>query len=629
MCHKGTFAQSVRLAGVSVLAALVAAGQVRLDWRKVGSPGVELSLAAAATGPVAQVWFSPSGNELFARTYTEKIFVTSDFETWSPAPANAVPPSSAATLSPADAARLPETGALPVIAASDPGRIYAIGQQLFRSEDGGRSWTDLTQAHSASIVGTGQHSLAVSPTNADQLVLANDYGVWRSLDGGLSWTGLNNSLPNLPVRRILATPGSGSETQIEAKGLGDLELPPGGSVWFPNNKGQDTETALLARYSNVVGTRITASGAGGSTVYAGSGDGRIWVSLDGGATFQLSRTDTGGVVERFYVDSQEPNVALAVLSGNGARVLRTTSTGSLWDDLTGNLPDAAVHGITADRPSGAVYVATDRGIFLTHTDLENATEPAVNWVSVSNGLPAAITWDVKLDPAGVQLYAALDGYGVYATAAPHRGWNLRVVSTADYASHPAAPGALLSVIGGRVNVARGGDLNYPVLSASDSESEIQVPFEAVGPNVALSLQTNAGAVTLGLPVQPTAPAIFVSSDGVPMIYDADTGLPLDVHNTAHSNGRIEILATGLGKVRPDWPANLPAPQHDPPAVAAAVQVYLDGEPLLVTSATLAPLEIGFYVIEAQLPSITNLGTSELYIKADGQESNRVQIVVEP
>jgi uncharacterized protein (TIGR03437 family) len=136
-------------------------------------------------------------------------------------------------------------------------------------------------------------------------------------------------------------------------------------------------------------------------------------------------------------------------------------------------------------------------------------------------------------------------------------------------------------------------------------------------------------VTLGLPVQPVAPAIFVGSGGVPMLYDADTGLPLDARNAAHSNGRIQILATGLGRVRPDWPTNLPAPHQDPPTVAASVKVYLDGSPLQVTRATLAPDFIGFYLIEAQLPPIANLGTSELYMSADGQESNRVQIVVEP
>jgi uncharacterized protein (TIGR03437 family) len=60
-----------------------------------------------------------------------------------------------------------------------------------------------------------------------------------------------------------------------------------------------------------------------------------------------------------------------------------------------------------------------------------------------------------------------------------------------------------------------------------------------------------------------------------------------------------------------------------------VKVYLDGAPLQVTRATLAPNYIGFYLIEAQLPLIANLGTSELHLAAGGQESNRVQIVLGP
>lgn len=324
-------------------------------------------------------------------------------------------------------------------------------------------------------------------------------------------------------------------------------------------------------------------------------------------------------------------MALAALGGSGVRVLRTTSSGSIWDDLTANLPDAAVHGITAERASGAVYVATDRGVFYALTDLENATTPAVNWTNLAAALPAAPAMDVQLDPTAVQLYVALDGYGVYATAAPHRLRNLRIVSAADFSARPAAPGSLLSVMGGRVSGARGGNLNYPVLSVSDSQSQIQVPFEAVGPNVSLSLETSAGPLTLGLPVQPVSPAIFVGSDGTPMIYDADSDLLLDARNTARSNGRIQILATGLGKVRPEWPTNLAAPldKDTAPAVVANVKAYLDGTPLQVTSATLAPGYIGFYLIEAQLPAIANLGTSALYITADGQESNRVQIVIEP
>ena len=92
---------------------------------------------------------------------------------------------------------------------------------------------------------------------------------------------------------------------------------------------------------------------------------------------------------------------------------------------------------------------------------------------------------------------------------------------------------------------------------------------------------------------------------------------------------MKILATGLGKVTPSWPTGVPAPLDDPPAVVVPVKVLLDGAPLQVARATLAPGYVGFYVVEAQLPALTNAGAAELHLSADGQESNRVQIVIEP
>lgn len=626
MCRKSTYGSAWLAFGFALASVTAAMAQSRPDWRKVGTSAVDLMLASPVTGPVDRVWFSPDGSELYARTASGKTFVTIDFETWTAALGSAPPAPSTEVR----AARLPDTTAHLITSSADPSRLYAVGQQLSRSEDGGLTWTNLTQYRSASIVGGGQHSLAVSPKDADQLVLANDFGVWRSLDGGLSWAGLNQFLPNLPVRRILSTPTGTAGVRVETDSLGVLELPPGGSVWFRAGVvGSEDDAAARQKYSSALGTAVTAVGSSGDTVYAGSNDGRIWVSFDRGATFRPSRFETSSPVERIYVDPTVPRVALAALSGPGPRILRTTSSGSIWDDLTADLPEASVHSVTAERSAGAVYVATDRGVFWGHTDLESASLPAVSWTSLDTGLPAASATDVRLDPAGVQLYAALDGYGVYATAAPHRSRSLRIVNTADFSARPAAPGSLVSVIGGRVNSARGAGLDYPVLAASDGESQLQVPFDAAGPNVSLALQTNTGRVTLGLPVRPVSPAIIVGRDGVPLLLDADSGMPLDARNAAHSNGRIQILATGLGKVRPDWPAGLAAPLENPPVVAADVKVLLDGAPLQVSRATLAPGYIGFYLIEAQLPAIANLGTSELSISAGGQESNRVQMVLEP
>ena len=118
-------------------------------------------------------------------------------------------------------------------------------------------------------------------------------------------------------------------------------------------------------------------------------------------------------------------------------------------------------------------------------------------------------------------------------------------------------------------------------------------------------------------------------DGLPTVYDADSGEPIDLRNAAHSGSRIQIMATGLGRVQPDWPSGLAAPLENPPAVQAAVGVFLDGDSLRVTRAVLAPGYVGFYIVEAELPAINNAGPSELYIGAAGQASNRVQINLEP
>jgi uncharacterized protein (TIGR03437 family) len=370
----------------------------------------------------------------------------------------------------------------------------------------------------------------------------------------------------------------------------------------------------------------------GDTVYAGSGDGRLWFSTDGGITLQSSGLPTGalGPVERIYVDAAQPRAALAALGGGGPHVLRTFDGGTFWESLDADLPNAPAHAVTADVSAGAVYVATAAGVFWTPLDLLTAGSPQ-HWTALSENLPHAPAFDVRLDPSAVQLYVALDGYGVYATPAPHRRRNLRVVNASDFSTRPAAPGSLLSVVGAHVNTARGGDLDYPVLGLpSDAESQIQVPYGASGPAVSLALDTSAGVVRVDLQVQPVSPAIFVGPDGAPMLYDADSGLPLDGRNPARSGGRLQIFATGLGKVQPDWPAGIPTPfEGAPHAVTAPVKAFLDGVSIPVTRAALAPGYIGFYLIEVQLPEIANFGAAQLHITADAQESNHVQLVIQP
>jgi uncharacterized protein (TIGR03437 family) len=605
---------------------------LRPAWRPIGNSVVELVLSSPATGPMDRVWYSEDGSRLFARNQWGKVFETLDFETWIASPAEA-PAREDLDQAPLESTFGAGAGIRGVLRFGT--RSYALGRNLYRSDDGGRHWVNLTQYRQDSIIGTGMRDLVVSPVNPDEIVVANDYGVWRSADGGISWSGLNLGLPNLPVRRLLGTPAGGRGVSALLDGIGPAEWAPGEKqAWrrVADPRAMSEQVALGAARTRL-GAAVSTIAASGEFIYAGAKDGRIWVSTDRGQNWRLSRQAGPGSVESISVDALEPRLALVALGVTpGAeerpRVLRTINAGVFWDDLTASLPDGDAHGIAGDRSSGAIYVATDRGLFLTFGDLL-AAAPATRWIPVVGGLPEAPAADVLLDPAGNQVYVAVQGYGVYAAPAPHRFRSPQVVNAADFSSRPAAPGSLLTVLGARIVKAQAGVLEAPVLHSSDLESQIQVPFEASGPRTRLSLDVSRGSLTFDLPVQPVSPAIFVDADGAPLLLDGDSGTVLDAMNPARANARVQILTTGLGRVRPDWPTGMAAPLEEPPQVIATVRAFLDREPVEVTRATLAPGFVGFYLVEIQLPAIVNMGPAELFLQAGGQDSNRVRLYVEP
>jgi uncharacterized protein (TIGR03437 family) len=180
-----------------------------------------------------------------------------------------------------------------------------------------------------------------------------------------------------------------------------------------------------------------------------------------------------------------------------------------------------------------------------------------------------------------------------------------------------------------VSAARAANRTAPVLASSPTDSQIQVPFEATGSTLDLALETGAGPTRVGIPLEAVSPAIFLDADGTPLVLDAGSGVLLDSTRPAHAGGEILILATGLGRVRPDWPTGVAAPLENPPATIAPVSAYLDGAPLKVVSSTLAAGYIGVYMVRAELPAILNSGTAELTITSADKISNKVRIFVDP
>ncbi len=609
------------------------------DWHRVGNSAIDEGLAGLATGPVNRVWYAPSG-ALFIQTASGRIFRNNDFENWQPALGVPAPPLSAIVT------RLPEPAAQVRPALGAPATAYSFATFVYRSDDGGANWSNLTAFRNTSIIGGDLRDLAVSPSNPDDVVVAGGSGVFRSLDGGKSWTSLNQSLPNLPAARLLALPAGDRGVQ-----LGLAQLAANGQYawsaveWEPGQKtswnltqdakllsDQQLQSALSQRFA----TGVTAVATSGDSIYAGTIDGRIFSSMDRGVSWQPSSTGiSAGAIERFWVDPQDPQTALAVLdvrANNQAfgvpavHVVNTTNGGRFWAPFTGSLPDIGVHGVTVDRNSNAVYLATDAGVFMSYADV-HVLGANPQWTPVT-GLPPDSVRDVALDAQGNRLWAAVSGYGVYSTLAPHRTRDPRVVHTADLVARSTAPGSLISVLGARVQSARAGDVTVPILSANDNESNLQIPFEARGDSLSLALDIPTGRVIFPVQIDSAAPGIFVDRDGSPVLLDGDSGVMLDALNPAHARGRIQVLATGLGRVTPDWPTGLAGPTENPPQVAAPVKAFLDGQPVDVSRAVLGPY-IGYYLVDLEVPKIVNAGGSDLYLEVGGKPSNHVRVYVQP
>jgi uncharacterized protein (TIGR03437 family) len=566
------------------------------EWRKAGNNVVALGLASPAGGPVARVWFSRDGQTIFARTGSGRTFSTSDLEKW-----------------------VLVEGAEPVQKSASNGSFaYRFAQgHVWRSEDSGGTWTNVTEFERQSIIGGQISDIAVSETNPQEIVVAGGNGVWRSVDGGTTWAGLNEGLPNLPATRFVSVPADDHVIRLLGPGGAEIEWRAGERAgWRPANGTLAAREAALRQSASVsLGVEVTALASSGDIVYAGSADGRLFSS---GRPHPI--IPGVGRIERIFTDARDPLYAVAISTSRGrGRVLRTLNGGVLWDDITSDLPaQAEVRGVTADRVTGVIYAATSAGAYAMFPS-------APRWRALREG--SAL--DVMLDASGNQLYVLFEGSGVYATLAPHRILDPRVVSAGDRVLRAAAPGALISVVGAKIESARAGGAAAAVLAAGDLESQIQLPFELPGTAVQVSLDSATGRVQLGLPVNPTSPSIFVDRDGNPLVMNADTGLMLDAATPARSNTRVQILATGLGRVTPDWPTGLAAPLQEPPRVLAPIRAWLEREQLEITRATLAPGYVGMYVVEVRIPPLVNRGTAELYIDAGDQSSNRVRIYVEP
>jgi photosystem II stability/assembly factor-like uncharacterized protein len=138
---------------------------------------------------------------------------------------------------------------------------------LFRSEDGGVTWTKvaLPASHHAPDV------MAVTAHLTDPRVLyvgTHEAGVLKSTDGGRSWSVTNDGLGGLDVHGLAIDPNAPEKLHalVRGQGQGVYRTRDGGRAWVRVDDGPDGETKVLTSVN-------IATGMGGIFLVAGTGAG--------------------------------------------------------------------------------------------------------------------------------------------------------------------------------------------------------------------------------------------------------------------------------------------------------------------------------------------------------------------
>ncbi len=231
-----------------------------------------------------------------------------------------------------------------------------------------------------------QTPFIVSPHNGRTLFLGANH-VFRSVDGGMTWLGISPDLSN----------NDPETTRSDTGGL------------TPDSTGAETHATVVS---------LSESPLVPGLLWAGTDDGNVWVTKNGGATWSRVNGAIPGVPPRLWVSDVEASphssgTAFVTFDGHrsddfGTWVFKTTDYGATWTNVGGGLPARhPVHVLAADSKNpNLVFVGTEFGVYVT-------LDGCASWRALMNGMPTVAVHDLVVHPRDHDLIAGTHGRGLY------------------------------------------------------------------------------------------------------------------------------------------------------------------------------------------------------------------------
>jgi len=255
--------------------------------------------------------------------------------------------------------------------------------------------------------------------------------------------------------------------------------------------GLTPDAAGAENYESI--TAIAPSPIAQGMIWAGTDDGRLHLTREGGGTWTSVENNLNGVprhawVRQILASRHNPSVAFVVLDDHRRDdskpyVLRTSDAGRTWQSLV--TPDLRGHALSIEQdpvePS-LLFLGTEMGLWVS-------LDAGHHWTPWRQGLPAAPVTGLVIHPRDGDLVIATHGRGLYVvdditplrTLSAARAEPLHLFTIRDAYQHTVRPGNTAHGAGVFHGEARPYGALLTVWSTVEGEAEIRIADSAGTP----------------------------------------------------------------------------------------------------------------------------------------------------
>ena len=228
--------------------------------------------------------------------------------------------------------------------------------------------------------------IALSPHDSRIVYLGGNY-LYRSVDRGDTWTIISPDLSTGDT--AFANPETGGLTR--------------------DVTGAETHATIVSLAESPVEPGV---------IWAGTDDGNVQLTRDGGKTWTNVRANIRGVPQHTWVSRVEPSrfdAGTAYVTFDGHRrddfkpyVFRTTDYGRTWSNLSATIPQhEPVYVIKEDlRNRNLLFVGTEFSLYAS-------VDAGRSWHRLMNGFPTVAVHDLEIHPRDNDLVAGTHGRSVW------------------------------------------------------------------------------------------------------------------------------------------------------------------------------------------------------------------------